>query len=83
MPVEIAVGRGREFPVLYPAANVPGTAAAGSVFHLLQAIFGVFTANGPSPKRRRTASRKVLSVWGLTNSIATSGAPPESCARSR
>jgi hypothetical protein len=29
------------FPVLYPQANVPQAWAAGSVFHLLQAILGL------------------------------------------
>jgi glycogen debranching enzyme len=29
------------FPVLYPQANVPQAWAAGSVFHLLQAILGI------------------------------------------
>ncbi len=41
---ELYAGFAREngnFPVLYPAANVPQAWAAGSVFHLLQAIVGL------------------------------------------
>jgi glycogen debranching enzyme len=41
---ELYAGFAREsgnFPVLYPAANVPQAWAAGSVFHLLQAILGL------------------------------------------
>jgi len=41
---ELYAGIAREdgnFPVLYPAANVPQAWAAGSVFHLLQAILGL------------------------------------------
>src|SRR6185369_9455510 len=51
---ELYAGIAREegnFPVLYPAANVPQAWAAGSVFHLLQAILGLQemkdTAGGP------------------------------------
>ena len=33
--------RSGTFPVLYPQANVPQAWAAGSVFHLLQAILGI------------------------------------------
>jgi glycogen debranching enzyme len=37
------------FPVLYPGANVPQAWAAGSVFHLLQAILGLH-ADAPNGK---------------------------------
>jgi glycogen debranching enzyme len=37
------------FPVLYPGANVPQAWAAGSVFHLLQAILGL-QADAPNGK---------------------------------
>jgi hypothetical protein len=37
------------FPVLYPNANVPQAWAAGSVFHLLQAILGL-QADAPTGK---------------------------------
>jgi glycogen debranching enzyme len=37
------------FPVLYPGANVPQAWAAGSVFHLLQAILGL---HADAPRRR-------------------------------
>src|SRR6185295_19718544 len=49
---ELYAGVQREegnFPVLYPAANVPQAWAAGSVFHLLQAILGL---RGDAPKGR-------------------------------
>lgn len=49
---ELYAGVAREegnFPVLYPAANVPQAWAAGSVFHLLQAILGL---RGAAPEGR-------------------------------
>lgn len=49
---ELYAGIAREeggFPVLYPAANVPQAWAAGSVFHLLQAILGL---RGDAPHGR-------------------------------
>lgn len=49
---ELYAGIAREegnFPVLYPAANVPQAWAAGSVFHLLQAILGL---RGDAPEGR-------------------------------
>jgi glycogen debranching enzyme len=49
---ELYAGVAREegnFPVLYPAANVPQAWAAGSVFHLLQAILGL---RGDAPEGR-------------------------------
>ena len=41
--------RAGTFPVLYPQANVPQAWAAGSVFHLLQAILGI-QADAPRGK---------------------------------
>jgi glycogen debranching enzyme len=41
--------RSGTFPVLYPGANVPQAWAAGSVFHLLQAILGV-QADAPAQR---------------------------------
>ena len=47
------------FPVLYPGANVPQGWAAGSVFHLLQAILGL-RADAP---RQRLSVDAVLPRW--------------------
>ena len=47
------------FPVLYPSANVPQAWAAGSVFHLLQAILGM---RGDAPHHRLYVD-PVLPPW--------------------
>jgi glycogen debranching enzyme len=59
---ELYAGVAREegnFPVLHPAANVPQAWAAGSVFHLLQAILGL---RGDAPHGRLLVD-PVLPRW--------------------